>query len=132
MPDLSHSAYAAPVAPGPLDARLLLPGSKSLTNRELVLAALADGPSVLRRPLHARDAELMAQALRDLAWDDTTEYLPAIIVAIAMPFTFSIATGIGLGFIAYALVKTLAGRPGSVSGAVWVIAAASAVKFGLA
>ncbi|OJX65697.1 MAG: 3-phosphoshikimate 1-carboxyvinyltransferase [Micrococcales bacterium 73-13] len=66
MPDLSHSAYAAPVAPGPLDARLLLPGSKSLTNRELVLAALADGPSVLRRPLHARDAELMAQALRDL------------------------------------------------------------------
>jgi len=63
MPD--HS-YSAPVAPGPLTARLSLPGSKSLTNRELVLAAIADGPSVLRRPLHARDTELMAQALRAL------------------------------------------------------------------
>jgi len=63
MPDL---AYSAPVAAGPLDARLSLPGSKSLTNRELVLAALADGPSVLRRPLRARDTELMAEALRAL------------------------------------------------------------------
>lgn len=43
-----------------------LPGSKSLTNRALVLAALADGRSVIRRPLRSRDTELMAQALRVL------------------------------------------------------------------
>jgi 3-phosphoshikimate 1-carboxyvinyltransferase len=43
-----------------------VPGSKSLTNRALVLAAVADGPSVLRRPLVARDTELMAAALRGL------------------------------------------------------------------
>src|SRR4029079_15505821 len=43
-----------------------LPGSKSLTNRFLVLAALANGPSLLRRPLRSRDTLLMAQALRDL------------------------------------------------------------------
>ena len=43
-----------------------LPGSKSLTNRLLVLAALADGPSLLRRPLRARDTALMADALRAL------------------------------------------------------------------
>lgn len=46
-----------------------LPGSKSLTNRYLVLAALADGPSRLRAPLRSRDTLLMAQALRDLGVD---------------------------------------------------------------
>ena len=55
--------WAAPRAPGPLDAVVTLPGSKSLTNRALVLAALADGTSVLRRPLVSRDTELMRGAL---------------------------------------------------------------------
>jgi len=63
MPQLS---YSAPLADGPLDAVVRLPGSKSLTNRELVLASLADGPSRLRAPLRARDTELMAGALRSL------------------------------------------------------------------
>ncbi len=58
--------WPAPVSPGPLDATVRLPGSKSLTNRYLVLAALADGPSRLRSPLRSRDTLLMAQALRDL------------------------------------------------------------------
>lgn len=57
---------ACPVAPGPLHHRLALPGSKSLTNRELVLAALAEHPSTLHAPLHARDTELMVNALRAL------------------------------------------------------------------
>ncbi|MDF1479652.1 3-phosphoshikimate 1-carboxyvinyltransferase [Leifsonia sp. H3M29-4] len=61
--------WRAPVASGPLSARLALPGSKSLTNRELVLAALADGPSVLHAPLHSRDTDLMVEALRDLGVD---------------------------------------------------------------
>jgi len=43
-----------------------LPGSKSITNRALVLAALSEGPSRVRRPLRARDTELMAAALRAL------------------------------------------------------------------
>lgn len=61
--------WAAPLASGPLSARLTLPGSKSLTNRELVLAALADGPSTLRRPLHSRDTALMVEGLRNLGVD---------------------------------------------------------------
>ena len=56
--------WPAPVAHDPVDARIELPGSKSLTNRALVLAALADGPSVVRRALRSRDSELMAAALR--------------------------------------------------------------------
>ena len=58
--------WPAPVAAAALSVRLTLPGSKSLTNRELVLSALADGPSLLRRPLHSRDTDLMVQALRAL------------------------------------------------------------------
>jgi 3-phosphoshikimate 1-carboxyvinyltransferase len=58
--------WSAPAASGPLDARVVLPGSKSLTNRYLVLAALAGEVSRLRAPLRSRDTQLMAQALRTL------------------------------------------------------------------
>ena len=58
--------WPAPFAKVPLAASVQLPGSKSLTNRELVLAALANGPSLLRRPLHSRDSALMIEALRAL------------------------------------------------------------------
>jgi 3-phosphoshikimate 1-carboxyvinyltransferase len=66
VPDPAEGAWMAPVASGPLAATLQLPGSKSLTNRELVLAALANGPSLLRAPLHSRDSALMIQALVQL------------------------------------------------------------------
>ena len=65
VPDLP-GAWVAPEASGPLSAQLTLPGSKSLTNRELVLSALAERPSHLHRPLHSRDTALMADALREL------------------------------------------------------------------
>jgi 3-phosphoshikimate 1-carboxyvinyltransferase len=55
--------WAAPVADGPVSALVPIPGSKSVTNRALVLAALADEPSVIRRPLSARDTLLMVEAL---------------------------------------------------------------------
>lgn len=58
--------WPAPRATSRLNARVSLPGSKSLTNRELVLSALAAQPSVLRRPLHSRDSALMIEALRAL------------------------------------------------------------------
>jgi 3-phosphoshikimate 1-carboxyvinyltransferase len=58
--------WPAPTAAGPVDASVVLPGSKSLTNRYLVLAALASDVSRLRAPLRSRDTLLMAQALRTL------------------------------------------------------------------
>lgn len=61
--------WTAPTPTGPVHATVAVPGSKSLTNRSLVLAALADEPTVLRRPLRARDTELMASALRSLGAD---------------------------------------------------------------
>ncbi|MPQ99884.1 3-phosphoshikimate 1-carboxyvinyltransferase [Modestobacter sp. I12A-02628] len=58
--------WTTPCSPAPVDAVVALPGSKSLTARALVVAALADGPSRLVRPLHARDTDLMVAALRAL------------------------------------------------------------------
>ena len=58
--------WAASRRATPVDADVRLPGSKSLTNRRLVLAALADGPDALRAPAAARDTELMAAALSAL------------------------------------------------------------------
>jgi 3-phosphoshikimate 1-carboxyvinyltransferase len=58
--------WAAPYAREPVHADVSLPGSKSLTNRALVLAGLADGPSVVRRALRSRDTSLMAGALSAL------------------------------------------------------------------
>ena len=58
--------WPAPRPLEPVDRVVSLPGSKSLTNRALVLAAIADGPSVVRRPLRSRDTLLMAAALTSL------------------------------------------------------------------
>ena len=59
--------WAAPTkTDGAINAVVSLPGSKSLTNRELVLSALADSPSVLHAPLDSRDSQLMISALRSL------------------------------------------------------------------
>lgn len=58
--------WHAPTASGPIDATLALPGSKSMTNRALVLAALADSESLLHRPLRSRDSLLMVAGLRVL------------------------------------------------------------------
>lgn len=56
--------WPAPHATGTVDATVTVPGSKSVTNRALVLAALAAEPGWLRRPLRSRDTLLMAEALR--------------------------------------------------------------------
>ena len=58
--------WPAPHPGGPVHATVRLPGSKSLTNRALVLAALSEGPSVVRQALRSRDTELMAAALNRL------------------------------------------------------------------
>ncbi|HEX3196415.1 MAG TPA: 3-phosphoshikimate 1-carboxyvinyltransferase [Propionibacteriaceae bacterium] len=64
MPGLRQ--WAAPEAPAPITATVVLPGSKSETNRALVLAALSSGPSVITGGLEARDTQLMRDALRTL------------------------------------------------------------------
>lgn len=68
--DLSREKTAAlwpaPIAKSRLAALVALPGSKSVTNRALLLGALADSPSTLHKPLYSRDSDLMISALRAL------------------------------------------------------------------
>ena len=71
----------------------------------------------------------MVRGLSEIDWDDITEVAPAVVTAIAMPLTFSIATGIGLGFITYSVVKLLSGRYAEASPAVIVMAIAFVIKF---
>src|SRR6476659_1871535 len=63
-PVADTALWPAPHAADPVDATVFVPGSKSVTNRALVLASLASEPGWLRRPLRSRDTLLMAGALR--------------------------------------------------------------------
>ena len=71
----------------------------------------------------------MAQSLVDIDWPDLTESTPALITAIMMPLSFSIADGIGIGFISYVAIKLLAGRYSEVPAAVFLVALVFAGKF---
>lgn len=62
----TSGSYLAPTASGPVRATLEIPGSKSLTNRELILAAIADGEGMLTAPLHSDDSRRMVEALQAL------------------------------------------------------------------
>ena len=72
---------------------------------------------------------LMARSLADLDWHDITESAPAVVAAIAMPLSFSIAEGIGLGFISYVLIKIVSGRAQDCSIASYVIALIFGLKY---
>jgi AGZA family xanthine/uracil permease-like MFS transporter len=103
----------------------------------LFLLALFFAPLAGMIPAYATAAALlyvacvMARGLAEIDWSDLTEYAPAVIAAVAMPLTYSIATGIGLGFITYAIGKIITGRIAQASPAVFVLAILFAVKFAI-
>ena len=74
-------------------------------------------------------AVLMTGSLGAMDWSDLTEAGPVVITTIMMPLSFSIANGIALGFIAYPVIKLLAGRVKEVSISVWALAIMFALKF---
>ena len=99
------------------------------------LLALFFAPLAGMVPAYASAAALlyvacvMARGLAEIDWEDITEYAPAVVTAITMPLTYSIATGIGLGFITYALAKIISGKAREASPAVMVLALLFAIKF---
>jgi len=96
----------------------------------LVFAPLAGTvPACATAPALCYVAVLMVRGLSEIDWDDLTESAPAVITAISMPFTFSIAHGIAFGFITYAAIKILAGRVHDLSPMVAVIAVLFVLKF---
>ncbi|WP_119678470.1 NCS2 family permease [Indioceanicola profundi] len=98
----------------------------------LFLAPLAgDIPAYATAPALLYVACLMARGLTEVDWDDITEYVPAVVAAVTMPLTYSIANGIAFGFIAYAAIKLLSGRFREVGPAVLVLAGLFIVKFAI-
>ena len=64
---------------------------------------------------------LMTQSIAHIAWADFSEAVPAFIVMLATPLTFSIATGISLGLISYTVVKIAAGKARQINLLVWIL-----------
>ena len=74
-------------------------------------------------------ASLMVRPVVDVEWGDVTESAPAVITVLAIPLTYSIADGIGVGFLTYVIIKMMAGRRRDCSPALILVAALFALKF---
>jgi AGZA family xanthine/uracil permease-like MFS transporter len=72
---------------------------------------------------------VMTSSLARVDWEDITEYLPAVITAVMMPFTFSIATGIGLGFLTYVVLKLFTGRAKDIHPVMAAVSLVFLIKF---
>jgi AGZA family xanthine/uracil permease-like MFS transporter len=110
-------------------------GLTAVTVAILFLASLFLSPLATTIPAYATAPAilfvgcLMARGLVDIEWDDVTEYAPAVITAVTMPLTFSIAHGIAFGFISYAAIKLLSGRWSGLHPVVPTLAVLFCIKF---
>jgi adenine/guanine/hypoxanthine permease len=74
---------------------------------------------------------LMMQQVKNIDWDDVEIAIPAFLTIVLMPFTYSIAAGIGAGFIAHVLIKTVRGKVAQVHPLMWVVAVLFVVYFAI-
>lgn len=96
----------------------------------LFLAPLAQSvPGFATAPALLFVGVLMIQGITHIDWDDVTEAVPAFLTIVFMPFAYSIADGIAMGFISYALVKLFTGKAKTVPYMVWIIAVLWVIKF---
>ena len=98
----------------------------------LFFAPLAGSvPAYATAPALLFVACLMARGFAELDWEDVTEYAPAVVTALAMPLTFSIANGIAFGFISYAAIKLVAGRVREIGATMAVLAGLFVLRYAL-
>ena len=96
----------------------------------LFLAPLAQSvPGFATAPALIFIATYFLRNIKDIDWDDVSEYVPAALAAIIMPLTFSIAYGIAIGFVSYVLIKALSGKGRSLNYASIGLAVVSALFF---
>ena len=112
-------------------------GLTALVAAILFLAALFLAPLAANIPPYATTpallyvACLMTRGLVEVDWEDVTEFAPAVIVALTMPLTYSIAHGIAMVFIAYAGIKLISGRRHEINAAVLILALLFLIKFAI-
>jgi AGZA family xanthine/uracil permease-like MFS transporter len=96
----------------------------------LFLAPLAQSvPAFATAPALIFIATYFLRNIKDIDWDDISEYVPATLAAIIMPLTYSIAYGIAIGFVSYVLIKALSGKVRSLNYASIGLAVVSALFF---
>ena len=96
----------------------------------LFLAPLAQSvPAFATAPALIFIATYFLRNIKDIDWDDISEYVPAALAAIIMPLTYSIAYGIAIGFVSYVLIKALSGKGRSLNYASIGLAVVSALFF---
>jgi adenine/guanine/hypoxanthine permease len=110
-------------------------GLMSVTVAIFFILALFLSPLAMSIPLYATApaliyvACLMTRAFTEINWDDITEYVPAVITAISMPLTFSIAEGISFGFISYTAIKIVSGRFKDLNIALIILSSAFILRY---
>ena len=72
---------------------------------------------------------LMMNCVKNINWDDVSEAIPAFITIITIPLTYSIATGLALGFITYPILKVFSGKAKEVHWIVYILAVVFALRF---
>ncbi len=96
----------------------------------LFFAPLAQSvPAFATAPALIFIATYFLRNIKDIDWDDISEYVPAALAAIIMPLTFSIVYGIAIGFVSYVLIKALSGKGRSLNYASIGLAVVSALFF---
>lgn len=110
-------------------------GLTALVVAGLFLAAMFFAPLAGSVPAYATApallyvACLMVREFEEISWGDVTESAPAVLTALMMPFTYSIANGLAFGFVSYAAIKLLTGRAREVHAATWIVAALFVIRF---
>ena len=110
-------------------------GLTAITVGVLMLACLLFSPLAQSVPAFATAPALlyvgvhMMRSATEIDWNDMTEAAPSFLTIVFMPFAYSIADGIAMGFISYALVKLFCGRASEVPVMVWIVAVLWAAKF---
>ena len=89
-------------------------------------------PAFATAPALVFIATYFLRNLKDIDWDDVSEYAPAVLAAIIMPLTFSIAHGIALGFIAHVVIKAVSGKTDDLNMGSIAIAGVSVLYFAVA
>jgi AGZA family xanthine/uracil permease-like MFS transporter len=110
-------------------------GLASIVTGTLFLASMFITPLTQVVPLEVAAAALvvvgalMVSQIRDIDWSEFSVALPVFLTIVVMPFTFSIANGIGVGFLSWVLVRSLAGKAREISPLLWIVAAGFLIYF---
>src|SRR5699024_2374815 len=112
-------------------------GLASIVTGLLFLAAMFLTPLIYLVPFEAVAPALvivgfmMVSQVAHIDWKDAGAAVPAFLTFVIMPFTYSIVNGIGIGIVAYAVIRTGQGRAREVHPLLWVVAAAFVFYFGM-